>query len=245
MPGASFEDVYLVNPAYVRLSALQEVAGLESELGVRMPHGYGEYVRRLGAGTLGHWVRVYAPTDLATRTHQWRERVQEYWFWDTSATGIEPQSFQQHGVVVADTFDGDELCFLPENPDALYLLPRDDDDAVPLGPGLLPALDQLLAGELNPWVEGWTFEAFSDGRQEVRRDLGPGLDLAGAGQAVAGLGEHAHVVEMEGRTTFFVPALGGRLSVYQLGGRPPALDLSHDPDADAEAVARVLAVLGA
>ena len=243
MPGASFEDVYLVNPAHVRPSTPDEVAGLESELGVRLPVGYGEYVRRLGGGVLGHWVRVYAPTELATLTQQWRERVQEYWFWDTSAAGIEPEAFQERGVVVADTFDGDELCFLPEDPDALFLLPRDDDDVVPAGPGLLPALDWLLAGHLNPWVEGWTFEAFGK-RQEVRREVNPGLDLAGAAHAVAELGEHAHVVELEGRTTFFLPALGGRLSIYQLDGRPPALDLSHDPDADPAAVARLLAILG-
>ena len=116
MPGASFEDVYLVNPAHARPSTPDEVAGLQSELGVAMPAGYGEYVLRLGGGALGHWVRVYAPTDLATRTREWRERVQEYWFWDTSAAGIEPRVFQQQGVVLADTFDGDELCFVPEDP---------------------------------------------------------------------------------------------------------------------------------
>ena len=147
-------------------------------------------------------------------------------------------------MVVADTFDGDELCFLPEDPDALFLLPR-DDDVVPAGPGLLPALDRLLAGDLDPWVEGWTFEAFGDDRQEVRREIGPGLDLAGAVHAVAELGEHAHVVGLGERTTFFLPALGGRLSLSQLNGRAPSLDLSHDPEADPVAVARLLAVLGA
>ena len=245
MPGASFEDVYLVNPTHARPSTPDEVAGLQSEMGVVMPTGYGEYVLRLGGGALGHWVRVYAPTDLATRTREWRERVQEYWFWDTSAAGIEPRVFQQQGVVLADTFDGDELCFVPEDPEALYLLPRDDDEAVPLGPGLLSALDELVAGDVNPWVEGWTFEAFSNDRHEVRRDLSPGLDLAGAAQAVADLSQHAHLVELEGRTTFFLPALGGRLSIYQLDRRPPALDLSHDPDADPAVVSSVLAVLGA
>ncbi len=245
MPGASFEDVYLVNPAHARPSTPDEVAGLQSELGVAMPVGYSEYVRRLGSGALGNWVRVYAPADLATRTAEWRERVQEYWFWDTSAAGIEPQVFQQQGVVLADTFDGDELCFLPEDPHALYLLPRDDDEPVPLGPGLLPALHELVAGDVNPWVEGWTFEAFGVGRQEVRRDLSAGLDLAAATRAVVGLGQHAHLVELEGRTTFFLPDLGGRLSIYQLDGQAPALDLSHDPETDPAVVSSVLAVLGA
>lgn len=245
MPGSSLEDVYVVNPAHVRPSSPAEVAVLESELGVRMPAGYDAYVQRLGGGTLGHLVRVYPPTTLSTRTNEWRARVQEYWFWDTTAAGIEPEAFQERGVVVADTFDGDELCFLPEDPDALFLLPRDDDDVVPAGPGLLPALDRLLAGDLDPWVEGWTFEAFGDDRQQVRREIGPGLDLAGAVHAVAELGEHAHVVGLGERTTFFLPALGGRLSLSQLNGRAPSLDLSHDPEADPVAVGRLLAVLGA
>ena len=42
MPGASFEDVYLVNPAHVRPSTPDVVAAAETELGVRMPAGYGE-----------------------------------------------------------------------------------------------------------------------------------------------------------------------------------------------------------
>lgn len=243
MPGSSLEDVYVVNPAHVRPSSPHEVAELESELGVRMPAGYAEYVQRLGGGSLGHLVRVWPPTTLRARTSEWRARVQEYWFWDTSAAGIESASFQERGVVVADTFDGDELCFLPEDPDALFLLPRDDDDVVPAGPGLLPALDRLLVGDPDQWVEGWTFEAFGDDRREVRRELGHGLDLAGAVHAVAELGEHAHVVELGERTTFFLPGIGGRLSISQLNGHAPSLDLSHDPEADPMAVARLLDVL--
>ena len=62
---------------------------------------------------------------------------------------------------------------------------------------------------------------------------------------LAQLGEHAHLVELGSRTTFFLPALGGRLALYQLDGWAPSLDLSHDPEADPAAVARVLAALGA
>jgi hypothetical protein len=244
VPGSSFEDLYLVNPAHVRPATRDEVAALESELGVQMPTGYAEYVQRMGEGALGHLVRVYPPTLLAGLTGEWRVRVQEYWFWDTTAAGVEPRSFQERGVLVADTFDGDELCFLPENPDALFLLPRDTDDVVPAGPGLLPAVDWLLGGDLNPWVEGWTFEAFGHQRQEIRREPNAGLDLAGAGQALAELGEHSHVVELDHRQTFFLPAIGGRLSLYQPEDEPLAVDLTYDADADPDAVARLLGVLG-
>ena len=40
-------------------------------------------------------------------------RINEYWFSDTSEAGVAPELLQERGVVVADTFDGDELCFDP------------------------------------------------------------------------------------------------------------------------------------
>jgi hypothetical protein len=243
MSGNGLEDVYVVNPAQLRPSTADEVAALEAELGVRMPAGYAEYVQRLGDGALGHFVRVYPPTRLATLSGEWRERVQEYWFWGTAAAGVEPQSLQQGGVAIADTFDGDEVCFLPEDPDALFVLPRNDDDVVPVGPGLLSALQWLLDGNLNPWVEGWSFET-STNRVEVRQDVTSFGALDVAAQALADLGEHAHVVELDDRQTFFLPAIGGRLSLYQPEDEPLAMDLTYDADADPVAVARPLAVLG-
>lgn len=244
MPGTSFDDVYVVNPSDVRPATPDAVADLESALGTRMPAGYAEYVQRLGEGALGHLVVVHPPATLARHTHDWRERIQQYWFWDTASVGVEPGSIQQHGVAVADTFDGDELCFLPADPDALILLPRDDDVAVRLGPGLIDALEHMLAGDLNPWVEGWTFEASSNDRQMVQREVTSGLDLTAASRGVADLGQHAHVVELGERTTFFLPALGGRLSLCQMEDEPLSLDLSVDPAADPADVTRLLAALG-
>jgi hypothetical protein len=103
VPGSSFEDLYLVNPAHVRPVTADEVAALESELGVRMPTGYAEYVQRTGEGALGHFLVVHAPAGLPERTLEWRKRIQEYWFWDTSEAGITPEALQQDGVLVANT----------------------------------------------------------------------------------------------------------------------------------------------
>jgi hypothetical protein len=244
VPGSSFEDLYLVNPTHVRPATPDEVAVLEAELGVRMPAGYGEYVQRVGEGALGHFVVVHAPAGLPDRTLEWRKRIQEYWFWDTSEAGVSPEALQQQGVLVADTFDGDELCFHPADPGALFVLPRNEDVARRLGPGLVTAVDWMLSGALNPWVEGWSFET-STHRVEVRQEPTPGLALDAAAQALADLGEHSHVVELADRQTFFLPVIGGRLSLYQPEDEPLAMDLTYDADADPDAVRRLLAVLGA
>jgi hypothetical protein len=171
----------------------------------------------------------------------WRARIKEYWFWDTKEAGVAPESLQERGVVVADTFDGDELCFDPADPETLFVLPRDEDLARRVGPGFVAAVDWLLSGELNPWVEGWTFEAWTN-RAEVRQTL-HGRRLADAARAIADLGEHSHVVELDDRKTYFLPAVSGRLSLYQGEDGAARLDLTYDEAANPGAVDDVLAAV--
>lgn len=84
MLGSYFDDVFVVNPSRIEPATADDVADLESRLGCRMPSGYADFVERLGEGALGHFVRVLGPTELPAKTLEWRERIQEYWFWDTS-----------------------------------------------------------------------------------------------------------------------------------------------------------------
>lgn len=241
MPGTSFDDVLLVNPAQIRPATSDGIALAEAELDVRVPPGYAAYVERLGEGALGNFVRVYTPARLPDLTRAWRERVTEYWFWDTSEAGVRPESLQERGVVVADSFDGDELCFDPADPETLFVLPRDDDIARRVGPGFIAAVDWMLSGALNPWVEGWTFEAWTH-RVEVRQAL-HGRRLEEAARAVADLGGHSHVVGVDHRKTFFLPAIGGRLSLHQGAEGTLDVDLAYDEAADPEAVDTVLAAM--
>jgi hypothetical protein len=206
-----------------------------------MPSEYAAYVERLGEGALGHFVRVYEPAKLIDLTLDWRVRIKEYWFWDTSEAGVAPESLQERGVIVADTFDGDELCFDPADPETLFVLPRDADLARRVGPGFIAAVDWLLSGELNPWVEGWTFEAWTN-RAEVRQTLN-GRRLADAARAIADLAEHSHVVDLDDRKTFFLPAVSGRLSLYQEDEGAARVDLTYDEAANPEAVNDVLAAV--
>ena len=117
MPGISLDDVLLVNPSQIRPATADGIAQAESVLGVRMPPGYAAYMERLGEGALGHFVRVHEPAKLPALTLDWRVRIKEYWFWDTSEAGVAPESLQERGVFVADSFDGDELCFDPADPE--------------------------------------------------------------------------------------------------------------------------------
>jgi hypothetical protein len=243
MPGSDFDDVLLVNPSRVRPATSDEVTGAESALGVDMPSGYAAFVQRLGEGALGHFVRVYVPAQLPRLTLDWRERVREYWFWDTQEAGVTPESLQERGVVVADSFDGDELCFDPAAPETLFVLPRDDEVAHRVGPGFLAAVDWMLSGGLNPWVEGWTFEAWGN-RAEVRREFPSGLRLADAARAVEDLGEHSHLVDVGHRKTFFLPSIGGRLSLYQFEDGDLSMDLTYDEAAIPEAVTRISTAVG-
>jgi hypothetical protein len=243
MPGSRFDDVLLINPTRIQPATSDEVASAESELGVRMPSGYADYVERLGEGALGHFVRVHLPGKLPELTRDWRERIQEYWFWDTADAGAAPESLQERGVVLADTFDGDELCFDPVDPDSLFVLPRDEETAHRAGPGFLAAVEWMLSGMLNPWVEGWTFEAWTH-RAEVRRRLGSDDGLAVVEKRVEKLGTHSHVVDLGPRKTFFLPAISGRLSLYQFDGQDLSLDLTYDEDADLEAINRIVSALG-
>lgn len=241
MTGTSLDDVLVINPSQIRAATDHGITQAEAELGVRLPSGYVAYVERLGEGTLGHFVRVYDPAKLPDLNRDWRQRINEYWFWDTSEAGVAPERLQERGVVVADSFDGDELCFDPDDPETLFLLPRDEDDARRLGPGFSAAVDWMLSGALNPWVEGWTFEAWT-GRAEMREAL-DGRRLADAARAIAALGEHSHVVELNNRTTYFLPSIGGRLSLYEEEDGATEADLSYDEAADQAAVDVVLAAM--
>lgn len=71
-----------------------------------------------------------------------------------------------------------------------------------------------------------------------------GVGPADAVRAMADLGENSHLVDLGHRTTFFMPAAGGRLSVYQLEDQPPSMDLTYDDDAGPRVATGFLSVLG-
>lgn len=236
-PGSSFGDLLVINPSRIAKATADDIAAAESALGVTLPRGYARFVRRVGGGSLGHFVGVLSPDQLLKSTEDWRSRIQEYWFWDTRESGADRESLQQRGVVLASSFDGDELCFDPADPETLYVLPRNDDVAHRVGPGFLAALEWMLSGQLNPWVEGWTFEANSH-RTEEHPAFPDGTTLADAIRDLTALGLHSHRVDLDRRTTFFFLEISGRLSVAQEEGAL-WVDFSYDDGADPTEVATI------
>lgn len=244
-PGSGFDDLFVINPSRITPATSADIALAESALGIRLPRGYARFVRRVGGGSLGHFVGVLSPDQIVRSTEDWRTRVREYWFWDTEESGAERESLQQRGVVLASSFDGDELCFDPADPETLYVLPRNDDVAHRVGPGFLAALDWMLSGQqLNPWVEGWTFEANSH-RAEEHPQFPEGTSLVDATQALTSLGLHSHLVQLADRTTLFLPEISGRLSVAR-EAEGLWVDFYYDDEAHPADVSRILdAVTGA
>ncbi|MFC5179185.1 hypothetical protein [Nocardioides taihuensis] len=156
-------DLDALQPTSPPLSAASaaEVAGAARTLGTRFPAGYGEFAQRFGSGAVGDIVRVYGPDRVVEMTHEWRERVREYWFWETEGTGVTREQLQARGVLVADTFNGDEVCFVDSAPDRCVVLPRDSDNAVVVTGGMANVLTWLLeSGELVEPVTALTFDPF-------------------------------------------------------------------------------------
>lgn len=151
-----------------------EVDGLEKRLETGFPKGYREFVTRFGKGVLGDTyliltgealdaelddedkevgcdIRVYLPEqilDAVDGLDGWRERIEEYWFWDAGADVLSKERALEC-IIIGDTTVGDELAFHPSNPDRIYILPRDEDGIFAVDGGLTGAIEWLFgSGEL-------------------------------------------------------------------------------------------------
>ncbi|WP_165244099.1 SMI1/KNR4 family protein [Paludisphaera soli] len=156
-------------------NATADVDEAERGLGTRFPAGYRNYIARFGEGVLADYLRVYPPHQILegdNNVHAWRERIDEYWFWDAGKDVLTKERTLQC-VIVADTLDGDEIVFHPSEPDRLYVLPHDDEEIHEAGDGLTAAIEWLLtAGVLTEPVDRRNFDPF-DGRAST----GDGDDL--------------------------------------------------------------------
>jgi len=144
-----------------------DVDAVEEQLGVRLPEEYREFITRFGEGTLAGYIRVYPPYQILEGDNNvtaWRERIDEYWFWD-AGKDVLTKAEALECVIVADTMDGDELVAHPSEPDRLYVLPRYEEKIFVAGDGLLAAIEWLLtSGTLTDPIDDRTFDPF-DGRR--------------------------------------------------------------------------------
>jgi hypothetical protein len=134
---------------------------LKTELAAQLPAGYEEVIRTLGPGTLRVTVRVQGPATILRSTKAWRERIAQYWFWGNGP--LLSKEAAQSAVLIADTIGGDELVFLPTEPDTLLLLPHEDEEVQLVSrTGLLSALTRLVTSESGRVPARLTYEPTSD-----------------------------------------------------------------------------------
>lgn len=159
------EDVEVIGGPLVKASA-REVADLESELWLKLPDGYREYVTKLGEGVLGGtFVRIYPPWRIWRELDGWRTRIRRYWFWDKGKRLL-PRERGPECVIVGDTLNGDELVFHPSRPNRLFVLPRDGERVFEAGADLWSAIEWMCSsGKLTEPFPEREFEPF-DSRKE-------------------------------------------------------------------------------
>jgi hypothetical protein len=141
-----------------------DVTAAEVALGARFPTGYRAFITRVGRGVLGGLMRIYTPDDIQkgpNNVREWRARIDEYWFWDDSAALL-PKARALECIIIGDTVGGDELIFHPTEPDRLYVLPHDFDEAyLASKTGLEAAVDWFFtSGVIDQASENDSFEPF-------------------------------------------------------------------------------------
>jgi hypothetical protein len=162
----NISDVRILQKPLV-LAKPHEIDGLESKLWVTFPSGYREYVTKLGEGVLGgRFVRIYPPWRIDKELADWRRRIAKYWFWESSGELL-PKERALECIIVGDTVNGDELIFHPVQPNRLFVLPRDSEQARVAGADLLAAVEWMCSsGELSEPFGEREFEPF-DSRKEA------------------------------------------------------------------------------
>ena len=156
-----FLEAYRVSDNLATATPAQ-VAKAEATVGGRFPPGYTEYVTQLGLGDFSTYVRVYMPDRVERDLAEWRERVQEYYFWDAGADVLTKERVLK-AVVFADTFDGDELIFEPGGTGGIYVLPRHDEYVYYVGDTLDEAIEWLCgSGKLTGAIEFRYFQSWAD-----------------------------------------------------------------------------------
>jgi predicted DNA-binding WGR domain protein len=143
------------------LATDKEVDALEKKLGVSLPQGYRDYMKKLGEGVLGGtFVRVYGPRTIAKGLDSWRKRIKQYWFWD-QGSAVMTKKRAVESVIIADTLQGDELLFHPEEPDRLLVLPRYKEKIFVAGSTLLEAVEWMCSsGKLTRRFQEREFKPF-------------------------------------------------------------------------------------
>ena len=166
------DDVYLISDK-LDVATEDQIRSAERALGTRFPHGYRDYVTRLGAGQLNEQVRVLVPTEIVEKTAEYRAIEAEV------TASAEAQGFSRWGgvevgsdllpperwllaVLLVDPGDGHRIVFHPDAPDDLFFIEEQDMEVHRVGSTLDEALTWFL--ETGPWGVGRRTHVLMDGQ---------------------------------------------------------------------------------
>jgi hypothetical protein len=155
------EDVMVINELVGQVDE-REVLEAEEVLDAKFPVGYKDFIIKFGEGAMTD-IRIYPPRRILNgdnNLREWRKRTAEYWFWDLNPEILTKEKALEC-IIIADTFDGDELVFHSQNPETIYFLPRHDDNIYKIDGGFYEALDWYCnSGILIQTYEERNFESF-------------------------------------------------------------------------------------
>ncbi len=151
------DDVYLVSDK-LALATADQIRAAEQALATRFPAGYREYVTTLGAGFLNGRARVVPPSEIVDQTIEFRDRM--HFLYGDATDGHDPFHQFETGldllqperlfecILVIDAGDGHEIIYHPDTPDALFLLPHEQDGIYSVGRTIDEALTSFLGNDL-------------------------------------------------------------------------------------------------
>ncbi len=224
--------------------SIEEVDAYEAAQGP-LPSGYRSFMNRFGVGTVTNWVRVYPPARIASECEAWRERIFDYWFWESDGTDMDHERALDC-VCFGDTMGGDELIAHPQAPDEVYILPRNYEVVMRAGSSLEETLVWLHeSGKLTAPLRSWYFEPWVE-RLGCRAE-GTGAEHEEIVAAVqrTGLVDHREdaspeEAEEDGEvTTLLIPCVGGLMGIHDASD----IMLVCDADADQDLLGKLIQAL--
>lgn len=241
----AFTQVYLVSDV-LETVADSEVKAAEAKLNTTFPAGYTEYVTTLGRGTYSGYVRVYLPDQILSEHSKVQARWKEHYFWDQGDTDMDRQRVLE-SMILGDTTAGDELIFHPQRPNAIYVLPHEEEEVYQAGANLEAAIDWLChSGTLTEPLSFEYFESWKD-RAEIKLDASDQHTLEEIKDLIQGLKMHDHIEENEddGLLNVFVKDFGGQVVCFIDPDTASQITIYHDRDKHTAALTTLVDTLKA
>lgn len=238
-------DIYQVSKRPV-LAADEDVTKAESVLQCRFPDFYYQYITTLGEGSLATFVRVYMPQRIVKEISDFRKRWKEFFFWDLGHETLSKDKVME-SIIIADTYNGDELIFHPSNHSKLYILPQDDEDIFFAGSHLEEALGWLCqSGKFTAPLTFFDFEPFEN-RKKIDFENNSGISYDEIDSTLKALGIFTHISvspeeEEERCIHYYLQDCGGVVIMIETEDET-CVWIRHDEGSETESLSHVVQTL--